>query len=194
MGKQRAAKNKWPTPRQPVKYTVQKSPSKRLSQTNALLMVPDAKATQKAEDCLPPEKEEQEVKPEESAKERKRKDEEKQWSVLKKKFGEQAAKETKEMWMKLAEEEKRYQEQKRLDEEKERRREDKLANILAIETDERYDVIYEKDDDVFEEEYLSGTDSSISLLLDETDLDDFERETMNDISRDVRERLTSVSN
>ena len=144
-------------------------------------------------ECATLEQEEQEVKREENSKEKKKKDEEMKWNMIKKKFGEQAAEETKNRWLQLAEEEKIYQEKKRLEEEKEKLREEKLANILAIENEDYYDEI----DDVFEDQSLSDTDSSVSCLLDDADLEDFEKDfeknTMKSIARDVRDHFNSVS-
>ena len=148
---------------------------------------------QKTDEYVNPEQEEQEAKREENAREKKKKDEEMKWNMLKKKFGEQAAEETKNRWLQLAEEEKIYQEKKRLEIEKEKLREENLANILAIENEDYYGEI----DDVFQDKSLSETDSSVSCLLDDADLEDFEKDfeknTMKSIARDVRDHFKSVS-
>ena len=147
----------------------------------------------KTNECANVEQEEQEVKREENSKEKKKKDEEMKWNMIKKKFGEQAAEETKNRWLQLAEEEKIYQEKKKLEEEKEKLREEKLANILAIDNDGYYGEI----DEVFEEQSLSDTDSSISCLLDDADFEefekDFEKNAMKSIARDVRDHFNSIS-
>ena len=152
----------------------------------------DAKNVQKAEESTAPVIEEPEEKKEENAKEKKKKEKEKKWDMIKKKYEEQAAEEVKRRWLQLAKEEKVYQEQKKLEEEKERLREEKLANILAIENNDYYDEI----DEVFQED-SSDNDSSVSFELDDGDLEEFEAEfekySMKDIARDVRNRLGSSS-
>ena len=192
-GKLRSTKNKWPSPKPSAKVSVPRSPSKKLSFTSQPSILPDTTGVQKTDEYATPEQEDQEVKREENAKEKKRKDDEIKWNMLKKKFGEQAAEETKNRWLQLAEEEKIYQEKKRLEEEKEKLREEKLANILAIENDDFYGEI----DDVFEDQSLSDTDSSVSCLLDDADLEDFEKDfeknTMKSIARDVRDHFNSIS-
>ena len=157
-------------------------------------MVLNTKDATRMEECIPQEDKEPDVKVEENAKEKKKKEEAKKWDQLKKKYGEQAAEETKNRWLKLTEEEKAYQEQKRIEEEKERRREEKLANILAIENNDFID----DDDDVFAEgDSYSDSASIESFQIDDADLEeferDFERTAMMDIAKDVRDRLTSVS-
>ena len=191
------SKNMFPSPKQQAKSSVQRSPSdtrKKFQVANKLSMVPNTKGATKMEECMPPEDMEADVKVEENIKEKKKKEEAKKWDQLKKKYGEQAAEETKDRWLKLTEAEKAYQEQKRIEEEKERRREEKLANILAIENNDYFD----EDDDVFEEgDSYSDTASIESFQLDDADLEeferDFERTAMMDIAKDVRDRLTSVS-
>ena len=191
------SKNMFPSPKQQAKSLVQRSPSdtrKKLQLGNKLSMVQNTKDATKMEECMLPEDKEPDVKVEENAKEKKKKEEAKKWDQLKKKYGEQAAEETKDRWLKIAEEEKAYQEQKRIEEEKERRREEKLANILAIENNDYFD----EDDDVFAEGDSCSDSASIeSFQFDDADLEeferDFERTTMMDIAKDVRDRLTSVS-
>ena len=191
------SKNTFPSPKQQAKSSVQRSPSdtrKKFHVVSKFSIVPNTKDATKMEECMPPEDKEPDVKAEENAKEKKRKEEAKKWDQLKKKYGEQAAEETKDRWSKLAEEEKAYQEQKRIEEEKERRREEKLANILAVENNDYFD----EDDDVFAEgDSYSDSASIESFQLDDADLEeferDFERTAMMDIAKDVRDRLTSVS-
>lgn len=188
----RSTKNKWPSPKQPAKSSIQKSPTKKLPFSSQPSILTGAKNEIKDEESTAPVIEEPEEKPEENAKEKKKKEEEKKWNMLKKKYEEQAAEEVKSRWLQLAKEEKVYQEQKKLEEEKERLREEKLANILAIENNDYYDEI----DEVFQEA-SSDDDSSVSFELDDEDLEnfeaDFERNSMKDIARDVRNRLGSSS-
>ena len=107
------------------------------------------------------------------------------------KLEEQAAEENRKKWKRLAEEEKIYQEQKRIDEEKNRIREEALSDLMKLNIGD----YQEEDDDVFDEEDELSSDSDISLWeIDEKDLYAFEKESIGEITKEIRGRLSSMSN
>ena len=149
------------------------------------------KELHKSEEGSTCESEEQSEKPEEDTKEKLKKAKQQKWNVIKKQLEEQAAEEKQRRDERLAEEEKLYQEKKKIDEEKQRIREETLADLLNLDIGD----YQEEDDNVFDEEDEFSSDSDFSLSpVDEADFYAFEKENIGEITREMRGRLSSMSN